>query len=118
MQGPPPEKQLPSLLSIKVDPPTQVEPTGPVEVVLPQVLEDVLALKDQRAIELGAEDEGKTPQLEERGPLWEKVENVVNVSFYSLTVGFVYTFVVLRRLSLKGRKSQLRLNQVRNLKRR
>lgn len=97
MEELPPEKQqLPSLLSIKVDPPSQVEPTGPVEVVLPQVLEDVLALKDQRAIELGAEDEekSKTSQLEVRAPLWEKVENIVNVSFYLPTVGCGTTFVL------------------------
>lgn len=57
--GPPPvgDKQLPSLLSLKVDPPEQLsEQTG--EVVLPQVLEEVLALKSQRAMELGTDDSG------------------------------------------------------------
>lgn len=49
------EKQLPSLLSLKVDPPEQISET-PQEVVLPQALEDVLALKNQRALELGDEE--------------------------------------------------------------
>ncbi|VEN63984.1 unnamed protein product [Callosobruchus maculatus] len=60
--GPPPpimqpmqEKQLPSLLSLKVDPPEHLM-EGSSEVVLPQALEDVLALKNQRALELGTEE--------------------------------------------------------------
>ncbi|XP_066253699.1 splicing factor 3B subunit 2 [Euwallacea similis] len=80
-QAPPAqEKQLPSLLSLKVDPPAQVDSTAPVEVlVLPQVLEDVLALKNQRVMELGTEEEAgnkeKQGEFDVRGPLWEKVEN-------------------------------------------
>lgn len=50
------EKQLPSLLTLKVDPPDQLSDTNPTEVVLPQALEDVLALKNQRALELGTDD--------------------------------------------------------------
>lgn len=50
------EKQLPSLLTLKVDPPEQLSDTNPTEVVLPQALEDVLALKNQRALELGTDD--------------------------------------------------------------
>ncbi|XP_050305911.1 splicing factor 3B subunit 2 [Anthonomus grandis grandis] len=68
MQPPPgPEKQLPSLLSLKVDPPPQVEGSGvPTEVVLPQALEQVLALKNQRAIELGTEeDQANKEKLQE-----------------------------------------------------
>lgn len=49
------EKQLPSLLSLKVDPPEQLQENSN-EVVLPQALEDVLALKNQRALELGDEE--------------------------------------------------------------
>lgn len=75
------EKQLPSLLSLKVDPPEQLI-EGNAEVVLPQVLEDVLALKNQRALELGMED---TETNEENGQniqekeLWDKDENIENV---------------------------------------
>lgn len=50
------EKQLPSLLSLKVDPPDQLTESNPSEVVLPAALEEVLALKNQRALELGDED--------------------------------------------------------------
>lgn len=50
------EKQLPSLLSLKVDPPDQLAEGNPSEVVLPAALEEVLALKNQRALELGDED--------------------------------------------------------------
>ncbi|KAK4884011.1 hypothetical protein RN001_000282 [Aquatica leii] len=51
------DKQLPSLLSLKVDPPDQlIEGNGNTEVVLPQVIEQVLALKNQRALELGTEE--------------------------------------------------------------
>ncbi|XP_018322749.1 splicing factor 3B subunit 2 [Agrilus planipennis] len=49
------DKQLPSLLSLKVDPPDQlIEKTDSEEVVLPQALEQVLALKDRRETELGS----------------------------------------------------------------
>ncbi|CAH0552233.1 unnamed protein product [Brassicogethes aeneus] len=80
MQPPPVnEKQLPSLLSLKVDPPEQlVEGSG--EVVLPAALEEVLALKNQRALELGTEEsggsEGGKTKEGEREPLWEKDDNV------------------------------------------
>lgn len=54
------DKQLPSLLSLKVDPPEQLNQEGNSEesgeVVLAQVLEDVLALKNRRERELGTED--------------------------------------------------------------
>lgn len=50
------ENQLPSLLTLKVDPPDQLSSESPTEVVLPQALEDVLALKNQRALELGTEE--------------------------------------------------------------
>lgn len=84
MQTTPPEKQLPSLLSLKVDPPQQAETSGSAEVVLPQALEQVLALKNQRAMELGTEEEAtekeKSKEPENREPLWEKHENVVVVS--------------------------------------
>lgn len=75
------EKQLPSLLSLKVDPPEQLV-EGNSEVVLPQVLEDVLALKNQRALELGTEEvpdgdsEVVSDNNKEREPLWEKDDNV------------------------------------------
>ncbi|XP_057661963.1 splicing factor 3B subunit 2 [Diorhabda carinulata] len=91
--GPPPtmeqsspvnEKQLPSLLTLKVDPPEQLtENTS--EVVLPQALEDVLALKNQRQLELGTEidvnNENQQHQNKEseREPLWEKDDNVDTV---------------------------------------
>lgn len=55
---PPPgsENQLPSLLSLKVTPPEELEEGNTTtEVVLPQALEEVLALKTQRALELGTE---------------------------------------------------------------
>lgn len=44
------------MLTLKVDPPDQLSDTNPTEVVLPQALEDVLALKNQRALELGTDD--------------------------------------------------------------
>ncbi|KAJ8965531.1 hypothetical protein NQ317_007641 [Molorchus minor] len=82
MQQPPPinEKQLPSLLSLKVDPPEQLLESNS-EMILPQALEEVLALKNQRALELGTEiDGGSEPQPQqkepEREPLWEKDDNV------------------------------------------
>ncbi|XP_018570665.1 splicing factor 3B subunit 2 [Anoplophora glabripennis] len=86
MQQPPPinEKQLPSLLSLKVDPPEQLVEGGNSEVVLPQALEEVLALKNQRALELGTEIDGgsETAPVQkesEREPLWEKDDNVDTV---------------------------------------
>jgi hypothetical protein len=77
------EKQLPSLLSLKVDPPDQmIEP--PTEVVLPQVLEEVLALKNQRALELESDETDSTvlQQLQQLQPpnrevLWERDDNIV-----------------------------------------
>lgn len=88
MQQPPPmlEKQLPSLLSLKVDPPEHLVEGGNSEVVLPQALEEVLALKNQRALELGTEIDGgseTTPAQKdsEREPLWEKDDNVVSCNF-------------------------------------
>ncbi|KAL3287906.1 hypothetical protein HHI36_002364 [Cryptolaemus montrouzieri] len=89
--GPPPmgppsstnDKQLPSLLSLKVDPPDQLLEQGN-EVILPQALEDVLALKNQRALELGTDDSGSGAPLQKETPLaiiereiiWDK-EDVV-----------------------------------------
>ncbi|XP_076258581.1 splicing factor 3b subunit 2 [Rhynchophorus ferrugineus] len=72
------EKQLPSLMALKVDPPKQSDPEGNTEVVLPQVLEDVLALKNQRALELGTEEDAQDKQKNrsEREPLWEKDDNI------------------------------------------
>lgn len=64
---------------------------GSSEVVLPQVLEDVLALKNQRALELGMEEapaeETSSAPTQEKDPasLWEKEENTVNVTNYILT---------------------------------
>lgn len=53
------EKRLPSLLSLKVDPPEQLNSEGNSEesgeVVLAQALEDVLALKNRRERELARE---------------------------------------------------------------
>lgn len=82
------EKQLPSLLSLKVDPPEQLmEGNGTTDVVLPQVLEQVLALKNQRALELGTDETGgdnsapvSANEVEKDGtvPLWERDENVVS----------------------------------------
>lgn len=72
------EKQLPSLLSLKVDPPEQLI-EGNSEVVLPQVLEDVLALKNQRALELAVEDAEVDENNSQNGQdkdLWDKDENV------------------------------------------
>ncbi|RZC34517.1 splicing factor 3B subunit 2 [Asbolus verrucosus] len=83
-QGTVNEKQLPSLLSLKVDPPEQMLET-PTEVVLPQVLEEVLALKNQRALELGTEEAEAgavqpplqpQPQPPPREALWEKDDNI------------------------------------------
>lgn len=77
------EKQLPSLLSLKVDPPEQMMETPPTEVVLPQVLEEVLALKNQRARELEKEEEPDTSLVQQQPPareaLWEKDENIVRL---------------------------------------
>lgn len=110
--GPPPallqqlppmnEKQLPSLLSLKVDPPDQLldgsgtngapgeETPVSAEVVLPQALEEVLALKNQRALELGtdmeesADSEKKEPEKEN---LWERDDAVVR---QTLIISFIY----------------------------
>lgn len=73
-------KQLPSLMDLKVDPPKQGDSEGTTEVVLPQVLEDVLALKNQRALELGTEEDAQDKQKNrlDREPLWEKDDNTVN----------------------------------------
>ncbi|KAJ8941676.1 hypothetical protein NQ314_010321 [Rhamnusium bicolor] len=86
MQQPPPvnEKQLPSLLSLKVDPPEQLVDGSNTEVVLPQALEEVLALKNQRALELGTEIDGGSENQNvrkeaDREPLWEKDDNVDTV---------------------------------------
>lgn len=80
MMQPPPliqttEKQLPSLLSLKVDPPESMTETN-TEVVLPQVLEEVLALKNQRALELGTEETGSGIPVSKDvpDPIWEKDE--------------------------------------------
>lgn len=80
------EKQLPSLLSLKVDPPEQLI-EGNSEVVLPQVLEDVLALKNQRALELGIDDAAageennrQNVQQDKDSALWDKDENPVSLS--------------------------------------
>ncbi|GAB0096666.1 splicing factor 3B subunit 2 [Sergentomyia squamirostris] len=54
------EDKLPPLMSLNVEKPTEDlkgKPKTPVEVVLPKVLEEVLALKDQRAHEMGGEAE-------------------------------------------------------------
>ncbi|CAH1099622.1 unnamed protein product [Psylliodes chrysocephalus] len=80
---PPPlsEKQLPSLLSLKVDPPEQLMESSS-EVVLPQALEEVLALKNQRQLELGTENDAagnenlQAQKDADREPLWEKDDNV------------------------------------------
>lgn len=92
--GPPPtmeqsppinEKQLPSLLTLKVVPPEQLMAENTSEVVLPQALEDVLALKNQRQLELGTEIEVNSENQQnqnkesEREPLWEKDDNVDTV---------------------------------------
>lgn len=78
------ESQLPSLLSLKVNPPEELtEANGTSEVVLPQALEEVLALKTQRALELGTEIEPSTenqnPDLDKE-PLLGKEDNVVCVN--------------------------------------
>lgn len=83
---PPPlsEKQLPSLLSLKVDPPEQLMESSS-EVVLPQALEEVLALKNQRQLELGTENDAagnenlQAQKDADREPLWEKDDNVVRI---------------------------------------
>ncbi|XP_060527619.1 splicing factor 3B subunit 2 [Cylas formicarius] len=78
------ERHLPSLLSLKVEPPEQLPENNEGEVVLPQVLEDVLALKTQRALQLGTEESEESIAKNvsgknhlERRPLWEKEENDV-----------------------------------------
>lgn len=54
------------------------------EVVLPQVLEEVLALKNQRALELGGDENAAAVTVApnssgaQRDPLWEKDENIVS----------------------------------------
>lgn len=79
------DKELPSLLSLKVAPPDQmIEGSNNAEVVLPQVIEQVLALKNQRAMELGVDDANAENlasrtadgDKENAGRLWDKDENV------------------------------------------
>ncbi|KAF5280867.1 hypothetical protein FQR65_LT03016 [Abscondita terminalis] len=70
------DKQLPSLLSLKVDPPDQlIEGNGNAEVVLPPVIEQVLALKNQRALELGTEENSNALLPELDSSTWERDEN-------------------------------------------
>lgn len=76
------DKLLPSLLSLKVDPPEQILDANSGEMILPQVLEQVLALKNQRALELGTEDSNvdtTTSKSESRDKetTWDKEDNVV-----------------------------------------
>lgn len=81
MDQPPPlnDKALPSLLSLKIDPPEQLV-EGSAELVLPQVLEEVLALKNQRALELGIDENPENAvNAQEREPLWEKDDNIVSL---------------------------------------
>ncbi|XP_074036665.1 splicing factor 3B subunit 2 [Leptinotarsa decemlineata] len=83
MQPPPvDEQQLPSLLSSKVDSPEQLLKANP-DVVLPQALEEVLALKNQRALELSTDIDGgsygQAHEEAEEEQLWEKDDNVETV---------------------------------------
>ncbi|KAB0796139.1 hypothetical protein PPYR_10200 [Photinus pyralis] len=73
----PGEQPLPSLLSLKVDPPDQlIEGNGTTEVVLPQVIEQVLALKNRRALELGTEENAAVSgEVVASTPVWERDEN-------------------------------------------
>lgn len=83
LQQPMGDKQLPSLLSLKVDPPEQILEGGSGEVVLPQVLEQVLALKNQRALELGTDDsnvDSSKSENRQKEAVWEKDDNTVNIS--------------------------------------
>lgn len=84
------QKNLPSLLTMKVDPPDQNQENNS-EVVLPQALEDVLALKNQRALELGTEDsiaeENSRKTVIQEGeslPTWEKDDNVVTLHIHTV----------------------------------
>ncbi|XP_072386024.1 splicing factor 3B subunit 2 [Diabrotica undecimpunctata] len=76
------DKQLPSLLSLKVIPPEQINIEESSEVILPQALEEVLALKSQRQLELGNEidatntENQQNQKSSEKEPLWEKDDNV------------------------------------------
>lgn len=101
MQQPPPNinqaapsnDKLPSLMSMKIDPPpsgeqpsTNENNENEGEVVLPQALEEVLALKNQRALELGTEDVESVQETEKAAvpdkevlPLWEKDDNIDTV---------------------------------------
>lgn len=82
MGQPPPltDKALPSLLSLKIDPPDQLV-ENPAEVVLPPALEELLALKNIREFELGTEEAAAESAVTapEREPLWEKDDNVENI---------------------------------------
>ncbi|XP_059611658.1 splicing factor 3B subunit 2 [Phlebotomus argentipes] len=51
------DEKIPSLMSLVLDKPDEVKAKKPAEVVLPKALEEVLALKDQRAMELGSQAE-------------------------------------------------------------
>lgn len=90
MLHPPPnvDKQLPSLLTLKVDPPEQLMESN-TEVVLPQALEDVLALKNQRALELGTDIDGGNENrsvqknVDKESSVWEKDDNIVSNEFVS-----------------------------------
>lgn len=62
MEPPPVEKILPSLLTMKVQPPEGMQPG---DVVLPQALEQVLALKDQREEELGDTEDLEGTEISE-----------------------------------------------------
>ncbi|CAG9836253.1 unnamed protein product [Diabrotica balteata] len=76
------DKQLPSLLSLKVILPEQINIEESSEVVLPQALEEVLALKSQRQLELDNEidatntENQQNQKSSEKEPLWEKDDNV------------------------------------------
>ncbi|GLV40176.1 Splicing factor 3b subunit 2 [Carabus blaptoides fortunei] len=79
------EKQLPSLLTLKVDPPDQLSEESPTEVVLPQALEDVLALKNQRALELGTDDVPEDSEAKDENDTDDGEESMVDNREKSVT---------------------------------
>lgn len=100
LQNPPPgsENSLPSLLSLKLDLPEGMAEENTVsEVVLPQALEEVLALKTQRALELGTELEGNVDNQQterEKESVLTKDDNMVckiNASKFYVSIRYVFT---------------------------
>lgn len=111
------EKQLPSLLSLKVDPPDQLNSEGTDEesgeVVLAQALEDVLALKNRRERELGTEDASKAEASLNK--LTDDVEDDDNVVGFAIFFKFICNCFYFRMLQWIMNSKHWKVNRRRKM---